>query len=387
MPTQTHTFAWSLARSLNRAGAEITLLSATPASTFPINRRLVFMGASFKTEGLAGRMLGFVNLLVLKHLTRSMACLIGGIRALRQWRTEVLVVHGVHSPFLWFAVLARLVCVAKVVAVLTDPPGVVLPTDGRISSALKQLDVYIVKLALRRYDGVIALTKELGTDFAPNVPAFVMEGFFEEPPQASSSKRPKSKVLTIAYAGGLTRAYGVDRLVYAVKGLDRRDIRLALFGRGELEEWISAQAEEDARIERARFMDRASLGDELRSAHVLVNPRPTTEEFVKYSFPSKIMDYLATRVPIVTTRLPGIPAEYGRFLVFSDSDSPDSLRAAIQRVMEMDVAEVDRLSESAFEFAKSSRSIDGQGRRIVAFLRSVQLGQGPNVNGKASGLR
>ena len=38
-----------------------------------------------------------------------------------------------------------------------------------------------------------------------------------------------------------------------------------------------------------------------------VNPRQNNEEFTKYSFPSKTMEYLASGVPVVAYKLDGIP--------------------------------------------------------------------------------
>ncbi|MEI2421061.1 hypothetical protein V6O07_12375, partial [Arthrospira platensis SPKY2] len=43
-------------------------------------------------------------------------------------------------------------------------------------------------------------------------------------------------VFTIAYAGGLHAAYGVDALVAAIHQLDTNDVRLILYGRGDQEQ-------------------------------------------------------------------------------------------------------------------------------------------------------
>ena len=56
------------------------------------------------------------------------------------------------------------------------------------------------------------------------------------------------------------------------------------------------------------------VAEELK-ATLLVNPRPTTEEFTIYSFPSKNMEYMASGTPLLTTKLPGMPEEYHQYVL------------------------------------------------------------------------
>ena len=47
-----------------------------------------------------------------------------------------------------------------------------------------------------------------------------------------------------------------------------------------------------------------------KNTDLLINPRPSIDEYTKYSFPSKIMEYMASGTPVLTTKLSGIPMEY-----------------------------------------------------------------------------
>jgi glycosyltransferase involved in cell wall biosynthesis len=376
MPTQTHTFAWALVKSLRAAGCPVRLLSAAPASTFPRNRQIRFRSGRFEQGGVPGEMLGFVNLLGLKHLTRFVSAVRTGSRILRQDGAEVLVIHGVHSPFLWFGALVARRQSARVVPVLTDPPGVVLPEDGRVVRTLRRLDHALVRAALRRCSGVVVLTEPLAADFAPSLPRLVMEGICDPPAveasAASVQHRSSAVSRDIVYAGGLTRAYGVDRLVEAFRGMRDPDLRLFLFGRGELEEWCRAQADDDPRIAAPELLDRAALVRRLARATVLVNPRPVDQSFVRYSFPSKIVEYLSTGVPVVTTKLPGIPPDYDPYLRFTESDTTESLRDALLRVLAMSPEERVALGGAGSTFVRSTRGPEAQGRRIRSFLAGLR---------------
>ncbi|MEU8162835.1 glycosyltransferase [Micromonospora parva] len=387
MPTQTHTFAWALVRSIRAAGSPVRLLSAAPASTFPRNRQIRFRSGRFEQDGVQGELLGFVNLLGLKHLTRFVAVVRAGSRTLRQHGDDVLLIHGVHSPFLWFGALVAWRRSVRVVPVLTDPPGVVLPEDGRIVRALRRLDHTLVRLALRRCSGVVVLTTALAEDFAPSLPRLVMEGICDPPPAEASTAHPTRPLVSarprvapdeapavcrdVVYAGGLTRAYGVDRLVEAFRGMDDPDLRLFLFGRGELEEWSRTQAEADPRIAAPELLDRAALMPRLARASVLVNPRPVDQSFVRYSFPSKLIEYLSTGVPVVTTRLPGIPPDYDPYLCFAESDTAKGLRDVLLRVLAMAPEERAALGGAGAAFVRRTRGPEAQGERLRSFLADL----------------
>ncbi|MFG2057316.1 glycosyltransferase [Micromonospora sp. NPDC048930] len=373
LATQTQTFAWAVARSLRAGGCPVQLVSAAPVSTYPRNRQVVFRGGRFRQDGIDGRLLGFVNLLGAKHLTRFAAACRSASRGLREHRSDVLMVHGVHSPFLWFGALAARRSDLRVVVVLTDPPGVAQPTDGRLLRLLRGIDVALVRAALRRCTGVVALTSALAEDFAPGKPRLVMEGIFAPPP-VDRSAPPRPAVREVAYAGGLTRAYGVDRLVEAFRGLPDPDLRLCLYGRGELTDWLRAQAEADPRIRPPAVLDRAELVGRLATAAVLVNPRPVDQGFVRYSFPSKLIEYLAAGVPVVTTRLPGIPPEYAPWLRFAEPDTADGLRESIAAVLSLPAAAARALGAGGAAFVRNGRSPEAQGERLRSFLAGLTAG-------------
>jgi len=374
MPTQTHTFAWSVVESLRDAGAGVTLLSAKPLTSFPGNPSILVGGGRFNECGIDGVYLPFVNLTVAKHLTRFISAGALGGALIHRWRPDAVLVHGVHSPFLLAAQVYRRVLGIPVVTILTDPPGVVLPTDSRLVAGLKQLDRAVVRWLLRGQDGVIALTTALADHYAPGAPVLVMEGIVSALPQTPAVTGVGADVApqaTIVYAGGLSRAYGVDRLVEAVLRLPETNVRLKLFGRGELEALVSQLAAGDPRVEPPRFTDRSEILHSYAKADVLVQPRPVEQDFVRYSFPSKLMEYLASGTPVVTTRLPGIPADYSDHVEWADPDDADGLSEAIRRVLALTPAERRERGARARDFVWRTRGRANQGRRMRDFLEGL----------------
>ena len=367
MPSPTHNFAWSLVDALGEAGLQVGLLSVWPVSNFPGNPRVVFRSAPFETKGVVGECLGFVNLIGLKHVTRFLQCLTRGTRVLRRWRPTVLLVHGVHSPFLLYAAISRRLLGLTVVVILTDPPGVRLPTDRLAVRILKWLDIKLVQLALRWADAVIALTTDLATDFAPGKPALVVDGIGQFDSDAEHVRKDRTQP-TVVYAGSLRSSYGVDRLVDAVSGLTNPPATLQVFGNGELADWVSEVAAEQTQIEGPRLLSREDLLRAYRSADLLVQPRPTNQSFVRYSFPSKIIEYMASGTPVLTTRLVGVTDEYTPYVYWIHDDSPAGIREALRDVLQLPEAERLNKGRQAAEFIRATRSSEAQGKRILTFL-------------------
>lgn len=371
MASQTHRFAWALVAAIRAHDVAVDLVSAAPVSDYPNNPRRWFSLAQFEEGGVRGLELPFLNILAAKHLTRFAAAWVLGFPRMRSFRPDWIVVHGVHTPFLWFAVLVAPLVSARVCVILTDPPGVVLPSDGPFRAKLKAVDIGISKAALRRADRVVVLAETLAIDFAPTVPSMVMEGLWrpdgEAPPAGAVPTRDRA---TIVYAGGLREEYGAKALVEAVLGSPRLDVSLELYGSGPLSDWIVEVASRDERVQIPRLVEPDELSAIYARADVLVQPRPVDQHFVRYSFPSKLIEYMASGTPTVSTRLPSIPAEYGEHVIWT-GDSVGELSATLEHVLGMDRDARNALGSSAATFIRDSRSAAPQGKRLVDFLRGT----------------
>lgn len=369
-------FGWSLARALREGFGDVCLLSSCPIQNYPLGRQIAFRGGPFESQGFQGQLLGFLNLLVLKHVSRLYSCWRTGPEMLRRHGVRWLFVHGTHTPFLLFA-LAQRHQGRKVAVVVTDPPGVIRKTDGRFARMLKRLDARIVKLALSHVDLVITLAPELARRFAIDVPTLVFPGVLdaawaERASRDASALHRSQEVFTIVYAGSLEAAYGVGRLIEAVHGMACDSVRLKLFGRGNQEHRIKELAALDDRIVYGGFVGPEALAGELLAADLLVNPRPTEEDFAAMSFPSKLIEYLAVGRPTLTTRIKSIPDEFQPYFLYIDDESVEGIRSAVLRVMTLDRSETKAIAERGKSFVYANSSERAIGRRIRESVRQVE---------------
>jgi glycosyltransferase involved in cell wall biosynthesis len=366
---QTHNFAWSLVGALRAAHNTVFLLSAVPIQNYPLVPQKWFSGGDFVEDGTEGRMLAFVNLMILKHLTRFFLCL-AALPQLRRWGVRTVYIHGVHSPFLLFGALLRLLGY-RVIPVLTDPPGVILPTDSKLAASLKRIDAAIIRMLIRPSTAVIALAPELARPYADRLPVLVLpgilnggwlkrvRGFASATDKHKADRRP-----VVLYAGGLAAAYGADRLIDAALLLP--DIDFIFYGKGD----------QVARLERGvatnilykGFADADTLAEAMRDASILINPRPSGADFAVQSFPSKLIEYLATGRTVLTTRIRSIPAGLADCFAYIDDETPAGIAGAIRDALAQERAGADIVARIEALYGENA-----VGGRIAALAGNIPV--------------
>jgi hypothetical protein len=366
MPIQTQRFGWSVIEALGAAGVEVDVVSAAPVTDYPSNTRVVFRGSRFEAAGTSGTTIAFLNITGLKHLSRFVTATAAVRRLARRRRYDAILVHGVHSPFIWVAVRAARRSNIPAAVVLTDPPSLPTPFDARASRQLKRLDRHVILTGLARVAGVVALTQDLAQDFAAGRPWLQFEGI-ARPLGDTTEPREPAHPGAVVYAGGLAADYGVRRLVEAV-GLSNGSWVLHVYGAGPLEDEVRSAAAADDRIVLHGLVDSGTLASAYAGASLLVNPRPVDRSFVRYSFPSKLIEYLGTGRAVMTTRLPTIPADYADHLAFC-GDTAAEMASEIDDFF--DSGRHRTTTGSGREFILTTRGVTAQGERLREFLRGL----------------
>ena len=106
-------------------------------------------------------------------------------------------------------------------------------------------------------------------------------------------------------------------------------------------------------------------------ATLLVNPRPTKQQFTKYSFPSKNIEYMASGTPMLTTILPGMPKEYYDYVFLIKDESVNGLCEAISDVLALPTKEIELKGKIAKEFIMKNKNEKVQAKKILEFLEGV----------------
>ncbi|HEX6041628.1 glycosyltransferase [Longimicrobium sp.] len=367
-----------LARS---AGASVETFTVRPLAAFPGDRVVGYGGgrATLDDTGAGARLVPFVNVRGLKEATVA-ASLMGH---LARWATahrargpRALLVYNLFSPLALPVLATARAWRVPAVAVVADLPFIY--SFRGVKGVLERVDFQAQLAMLRRFDGLVVLTRHIAEDHAPGVPWMLMEGAVPAgeraaPADAPADDGPAPGERVAMYSGMLNEMNGIPLLLEAFDRLREPGWRLWIYGGGPLQGAVEAAARRDPRIEYHAWdrVPAAEVRRRQRQATVLVNPRPSGERVNRYTFPSKLMEYLASGTATVSTAIPGIPEEYHPYLELARDETPDGLAQAIRRAAGRPDGERQARGAAAREWVLREKGWERQAERIGVFLRGL----------------
>lgn len=223
-----------------------------------------------------------------------------------------------------------------------------------IYSCTKFIDKYIVLTE--------SMKKDLNTENY-----LVMEGIAPKFKEFSYVSRDKKIVL---YAGTLNKRYGIMDLIEAFEIASEKntDLELHIYGYGDSVTAINEACSKNPSIKYFGTISSDVLESVILNADVLVNPRKNNEEFTKYSFPSKNLDYLSYGIPFIGYKLDGIPSEYFSYIISPDGDENVELAQKIIDASKMNCEERYNYYVRVKDFIENNKTCLIQGKRILKFL-------------------
>ena len=198
----------------------------------------------------------------------------------------------------------------------------------------------------------------------------IMEGLVDSKLNSVSNlldKKNSHRILL--YAGGLYEKYGIKNLIEAFMKLNANDIRLHLYGTGPMEFAMADYMKKDSRMKYWGVVPNSIVVKNQMSATLLINPRPTSEEFVKYSFPSKNMEYMASGTPVATTLLPGMGNEYLPFVYIFKEEDVNGIFTTLKELLSKSAQELHHFGERSKKFVIQNKNNINQAKRITDFFR------------------
>ena len=368
-------FESALLNGFHQNGADIEIHSFPMIPAFPTYRAVHFGGITEQLPcGYSCRWLNTINLPVLKQFSRRL----DARKALRRWlkahREDGLILTYSIPPFLVKDVLSYAkkygVKTAAIIPDLLRDMYINEPQDT-FSYRLKQAYLAPALKLQDQYDGYIYLTEAMQEVVAPGKSHMIMEGIADTdhilPPVPEEKAVPRA----IMYAGMLHEKYGILNLVDAFEKLDDKDAQLWLFGDGTAVPEIKKRAAANPNIRYGGTVSRESILTYERQATLLINPRDPDEEFTKFSFPSKTIEYMLSGTPLITTRLQGIPEEYFDFVFPADGSSTDALAAAMQNALGRSEQDLHEMGIRAQQFIQQEKNAARQAQRILTFLEGL----------------
>jgi len=354
------------------ADGDLRLVNLPFVGSWPKRFRRAYFPAA--DEEMVGRFRarghGFLNVTVLKFPARFVSAW-NAVRRTTKGRPCLLMVYSTNLSFFGAALLHRLLHrQTKICLIVVDLPEYTGALG--LASLPMRAESAIVHSLARRVDCLVLLARAMADRLGVEQGrCIVVEGISDKAGfDVVEPKVPDDGGRRIfLYAGSLAARHGIADLMAAFARIEAPDARLWVCGSGSMAGAVAEMAERDRRVRMFGEITRGEVLGLQERAHVMINPRPPFDDFTKYSFPHKTMEYLASGRPVIMHRLPGIPAEYVPYLVIPPTPDVDGLATAMEGMIAAPDAELAATGEAGQRFVATEKTVGVQGQKLLRFLR------------------
>lgn len=355
---------------------EIVALSAIRTIEWPKNKVLGYKRRPVESH-LGGRLklynVGFNNVFGISHLSRGGSLVSKARELAASIDDEVLVnifVYSMHLPFMKAASAFKAVHRNSIYKLIVPDLPLNMNTSTPLRKVLKRADWRNIQRRMGDVDGFILYTRQMADYLQLAKDKYmVCEGIanidlIDLPlPEANWDQEGKRFI----YAGNLDAKYRIENLVKAFGMIDDSSARLEIYGKGSGEETVKAACSEIENAQYCGYRSNEEIVSLMRQATFVVNPRPIDLACAEYSCPSKTLEAMACGVPILTTKLPGIPKAYLDKLLILDDSSIPAMARSLSSALRFSQAEVAEMGLRAKEtVSKRSRELTVQ---MQSFMR------------------
>lgn len=303
---------------------------------FPKDRKIFVNENLFRQVKFNRVIIRYINLILLKRFTIAISLffrLSFWLKSLPDSEKKIIIVY--NPQFHINYVLHKLLNKSDLYKVI-----IVADLTPRGHGIIKKLDSLSEEKNTKRYDGVIGVSNTINLDYCENNKFMLLEGGIKSSVKISYQQPNNLKIfLANLY---LNEFSGIKILLDAFSLIEKSNYRLIITGKGPLSNLVKSHSKRDSRIEYKGFISKSEISDLRKSADILISPRLPDEFETKYTFPSKLFDYLASGKAVISFDLDGISPGFKNYL-----NIPNCLTALCLAQM------MEKIIPNSFEKAKN----------------------------------
>lgn len=372
---------WSFVEGLDCNLTEpVSIINSMYIASFPHGyRKLMIPTYPFAhSKGVSDINVGFVNLPLYKHLSRERRLR----KHIKHWiknvggKQKVMIAYAATSVMVKSLLYAKQIDPSIVTClIMPDLPEFMHPgKSGILYNRFKALTLLRLYARMQKIDCHVFLTEGMAERTKFGKPYTIVEGIFRENSNVRDLTKYDESKRVFLYTGGIEKAYGVIDLVKAFHRVQDDRIQLLLCGSGDAEKGVLEYCRLDPRINYLGLLPQSEVLKLQADAHYLINPRNNNEDFARYSFPSKTMEYLASGTIVLSYMLSGIPSEYTPYL-YIIKDEPDGLFNAIQGCLRLSSQGMRELASDGLSFVKHKKNPEEQAAKVLKLIENLVEGE------------
>ncbi|MFR1707968.1 MAG: glycosyltransferase [Clostridium sp.] len=355
-----------LSEGLIANGVHVKVLSALPI-TRTISKDIFINEDNEEVNKIYYNYIPIINIPVVKNILIFIYSFIYTMIECCKEQKNVVMCDVLNVSVSAGALLAAQILNRNSIGIVTDLPIFL--------SNKKNLKVKINNSFINMFKSYIFLTDEMNKVInKKNKPYTVIEGQVDiKMANLENNIKDKYEKKICMYTGGLQKIYGIK---YLVEGFIRAKIdnsELHIFGNGDYEDELIEICRQHQNIKYFGVAMNNYVVKEQIKATLLINPRPTEEEYTKYSFPSKNMEYMVSGTPTLTTKLPGMPKEYNDYVYLIDDVSSKGIEESLKSILSYSKEVLHSKGIMAKRFVLEEKNNIVQTRKILDMIQKGEI--------------
>lgn len=248
--------------------------------------------------------------------------------------------------------------------IITDVPSKRLMTG---SLFIKILDSFILKNISQCY-GYIFLTEQMNSFInKKSKPFCVIEGLCDISESAVDSEK-KDYPMVVMYAGTLNVRYGINELVQGFLEANIPNTILEIYGTGNYQDELIKICAEHSNVVYHGVVKNEDIRQRESAATLLVNPRPNSGEYTKYSFPSKNIEYMSSGTPLLACQLPGIPKEYYKYFFELQKTTSSEIKETLEKLFLLKKEDLINKGIEAKKFVRTQKNNVIMTKKVIELI-------------------
>lgn len=338
-------------------GCEVISLGVVPANK---NVRDKFISLpDGELNGVKYKHLRTINLPIIKQLLNAVGVYFNVLKCGN--KESFVICDGLSYLASKAAVLACKLKRLKSVVIITDLPEFLVGKDNPAVQRYRKL--------FDKFSGYVLLTEEMAVKLGyQDKPYVVIEGQVDslEKREILEEKQYDKKI--VMYAGIVRKLYGLKILVEGFIKADLPNYELHIYGNGDYADEIDEISKRNNNVKHFPSQPNETIVEKEKRAFLLVNPRPTNEEYTRYSFPSKNMEYMVSGTAVLTTDLPGMPGEYKQYVYLIEDETEEGVCTAFKQIAKLNETEIIEKGKEARDFVLSKKNNKIQTEKILRMV-------------------
>lgn len=353
---------------------DITGVSLYPIPSYPKYSKIRKEAHEYQIGDFKCKVPSMISLPLIKEYDYGFSAYNAVKRIMREDEENVILISGLYRSLIRPAKWLKKKFGLPIIAIVPDLPELMITYRKDYSKFRRILNDMDMKrsMAYREcVDGFVVLSSYMNPVVnLHNRPWTILDGLCNLS-AIDKIEAPQSAERLILYAGKISSTFGVDKLVEGFLSANIDGLKLVLCGDGDYAPKLREISKSQPTIEFKGTVSHDTVLALEKAATLLVEPRPVDTEIAKMSFPSKIIEYMASGTPVLVSNIPSFATEYKDYQYRIENVTPEGIRDALVNVFTNSNAELELKGKAARDFVLENKTIQKQCEKVIDLIKTV----------------